>query len=64
MQKLYEEGSDRIESELNIVKFMKKIRYLNILMKNSLMTRERKFEITHSEKNFINIDLSDEGGSE
>ena len=37
LQRLYEEGNDRIESELNIVKFMNNIRNFKIVLKHSLM---------------------------
>ena len=37
LQLLYEEGGDRIESELNIVKFMNNIRNFKIVLRHSLM---------------------------
>jgi len=43
---------------------MKNLRDLKILMKNSLMSEEVAFEIAHAQKNFINIDLTDEESEE
>ena len=54
--KLYERGQDRIESELNIVKIMKSMRDMKILMKNSLMDNQIRYQIKHSEKNILNLD--------
>jgi len=52
-------GSDRIEAELNIVKVIRALRNIKILMRNSLMSKKVKFEITHAGKNLINIDSGD-----
>ena len=58
--KLYEKGQDRIDTELDIVKMMKSLRNMKILMRNSFMDEEVKYQITHSKKNLINIDTSSE----
>lgn len=57
---LFHEGKSRIQKELDIVKIIKTLRYTRILMKNSLLTPEMRFKIEHAERNFINIDLSDD----
>lgn len=56
--KLYDKGQDRIDTDLDIVKIMKSIRNMKILMRNSFMDDETKFQITHSRKNLINLDTS------
>ena len=56
MQRLYEEGQDRIETELDLVKLMKNLRNMKVLMRNSLMNKQVKFDILHSYKNLINLD--------
>ena len=55
---LYEKGQDRIDTELDIVKIMKSLRNMKILMKNSFMDGEVKYQITHAKKNLLNIDTS------
>ena len=55
---MYDEGKDRIDTELNIVKIIKTLRDLKILMKNSIMDDEIMFAIKHSQKNVINIEKS------
>ena len=52
-------GADRIEAELNIVKVIRALRNIKILMRNSLMSKQVKYEIKHVEKNLINIDSND-----
>jgi len=61
--KLLREGRKRIEKELDIVKIMKSLRDIKLLMKNSLMTPEIKYQVAHSEKNFIDIELDGENSS-
>ena len=58
LQLLYEEGGDRIESELNIVKFMNNIRNFKIVLRHSLMDPKVKAQIKHTEKNCIILDTS------
>ena len=43
--RLLNEGRKRIEKELDIVKILKSLRDIKILMKNSLMTPEIKYQI-------------------
>ena len=64
--KLYERGQDRVEAELNIVKIMKSLRDMKILMKNSMMDKQVRYQIRHSEKNILNLDStsSEEYGDE
>lgn len=38
LQKMYQVGESRIESEMNIVKIMKNLRNIKIIMKNSMMS--------------------------
>ena len=55
---LYDEGYKRIKKMFNMVKIIKNIKYMKILMKNSLMSPEVKQSLEHAEKNFINLDGS------
>ena len=43
---------------------MKSIRDIKILMKNSMMSPDIRFQVSHSEKNFINIDVDSEENEE
>jgi hypothetical protein len=61
MLKVLNEGKERIEKELNIVKIMKSVRDIKILMKHSMMSPDVRFQVAHSVKNFIDIEIdSDE----
>ena len=39
LTKLYEKSSEKIDHHLNIVKIIKNLKYIKILMKNSLMDK-------------------------
>lgn len=43
MLKVLNEGKERIEKELNIVKIMKSVRDIKILMKHSMMSPDIRF---------------------
>ena len=58
LQQLYEVGEERIESELNIVKFMNNLRNFKIVLKNSIMDPVVRKQIKHAEKNLIILDSS------
>ena len=62
--RLLNEGRKRIEKELDIVKILKSLRDIKISMKNSLMTPEIKYQISHCEKNFIDIEIDKDESSE
>lgn len=62
--RLYEEGQERIDRELDIVKIIKTLRMSKIFLKSSLITPEVRFAILHAEQNYINIDLSDDDDSD
>jgi hypothetical protein len=42
---------------------MKSLRDIKILMKNSLMSPDIKYQIAHAEKNFIDIELDEDESS-
>lgn len=63
-KKMYETGQERLEKELNIVKILRSLRFIKILMKNSLMSPQVKFEIKHSGKNLIVLDETQESDSD
>lgn len=56
---MFDDGTEKLEDHLDIVKIVKSLKKLKILMENSLMTEEVKKQIKHSEKNLIY--LSDSG---
>ena len=58
------DGKKRIEKELDILKIMKSIRNVKILMKNSLLSPDVKFQIAHADKNLIDLEASEESSSE
>jgi hypothetical protein len=56
MNTLYKLGKKRIQSEFNISKLIKNLRYLKILVKNSFLNEKINFMIYHSKKNILDID--------
>ena len=62
--KMIHDGKKRIEKELDILKIMKSIRNVKILMKNSLLSPDVKFQIAHADKNLIDLEASEESSSE
>jgi len=61
MTKMYEEASDRIDAELDIVKLLRNIRNSKILLE-SMMDDGIRYEIAHNKKNVL--DLDSEGDEE
>jgi hypothetical protein len=57
MNTLYKLGKIRIQSEFNISKLIKNLRYLKILVKNSFLNEKINFMIYHSKKNILDIDI-------
>ncbi len=57
--KLYKEGSSRIEKELDLVKIIKDLRTLKIIVKNLFLDPEFKLEIDNYKKNIIDLDEED-----
>ena len=49
------EGSEKIDINLDVVKMIKSVKKLKILMENLFMTDEVKKQIKHSEKNILNL---------
>ena len=64
LAKLYEEGADRLDTNLNVVKIFKNLRNMRCLMKYSLLTPEIGFMIKNAEHNLINVDDSSDSGPE
>ena len=57
---VFELGRDRIDSELNIIKFMNNLRNIKILLKASLMKDpEIRMQVKHDDKNLILVDDRD-----
>lgn len=64
LQRLYDEGEDKLSMELDIVKILKTIRDMKILVKGTLMNDEdTKFQVKHAPKNILNLDDTDESSS-
>ena len=59
LTKMYEEASDRIDAELDIVKLLRNIRNSKILLE-SMMDDNIRYEIAHSKKNCLNLDSEEE----
>ena len=49
-----------MESQLNIIKIVRNVRNLKMVSKFSLLTPRLKQQLTHAEKNLINLENSDE----
>jgi len=61
LQKLYEEGQDKLEAEMNMVKIIRNLKFLRILMKKYVADEEMQYDIRHNPKNVIDLDaLSEE----
>ena len=56
--KLYYIAEERINKEMNMVKLIKGLRNIKILMKNSMMSKDVRFQLEHVDKNVINLDTS------
>ena len=55
---LFDQTTEKLESELNIVKIIRNLREMKIYLNNNLLDRQIKFHINHSHKNVINLDSS------
>jgi hypothetical protein len=64
LAKLFEEGADRLDTNLNLVKIIKNLRNMRCLMKYSLLTPEIEFMIKNAEHNLINVDDSSDNDQE
>ena len=58
LQKLIDVGSDKMESELNVINIMNDLRNLKIMLKSTFMTKEVKRKIKLTGKNVIDLDTS------
>ena len=56
---MFDEGTEKIESHLDVVKIVKSLKKLKILMENSFLTEKVKKQIKHSEKNIIQLSSDD-----
>lgn len=57
LQKLYEEGEEKLSNELDIVKILKTLRDMKILLKGTLLSDPgTKFHVKHAPKNILNLD--------
>ena len=60
LQKLYEQGQDKLEGEMNIVKIIRNLKFLRILMKKYVADEQMQFDIRHNPKNVIDLDAPSE----
>ena len=61
MYKLYSKGKEQLSEEMDIITLIKRVRHMQIILDNSLMKSDsRKFQVSHAEKNLIDLD-SDPG---
>lgn len=58
--KLYDKAYAQIQNELDLKRLMKNVRNLKLIMKNSMLTPEVKYQLLHMEKNVINVDTTTE----
>ncbi len=59
METLYKIGNRRVQSEMDIIKIIRKIRNFDVIIKNIVNYNEIKQKIEINKQNFINIDTSD-----
>ena len=60
LYKLSKEGGNRLDDDMNIFQIVKKVRHLQIIMENSFLKNDyRKFMISHTAQNVINLDVSE-----
>ena len=57
---MFNEGTEKLEDHLDIVKIVKSLKKLKIVMENSFMTEDVKKQIKHSEKNLIYLSSDNE----
>ena len=58
--KLYSKAYTQIQNELDLKRLMKNMRNLKLVMKNSMLTPEVKYQLLHMEKNVLNVDTTTE----
>lgn len=58
--KLYDKAYKQIQNELDLKRLMKNMRNLKLVMKNSMLTPEVKYQLAHMEKNVLNVDTTSE----
>ena len=61
---MFDDGSDKLDAHLDVVKIVKSLKKLKILMENTMMTDDIKKEIKHSEKNIIYLSSEEEDTKE
>ena len=60
LYKLSKDGGNRLDDDMNIFQIVKKVRHLQIMMENSFLKNDsRKFMISHTAQNMINLDLTE-----
>ena len=57
---MLDEGSEKLDVHLDVVKIIKSLKKLKILMENSFMTDEVKKQIKHSKKNILYLSSDDD----
>ena len=62
--RLFNQGKDKIQYELNIIKIIKNLKDLRILVKNKFLDDETRLQIKHNQKNIINIESTSSDNSD
>ena len=55
---MYKKGKEKIETDLNIDKFLKTIRDLKVVVKQQLMDSQLNYKVQHNPKNLIDLESS------
>lgn len=63
-QKLYDISKEKLQNNLNIFKFIRTLRLLKVVMRNTVFTKNIEYDCVHSNKCIINLDNSSEDSSE
>ena len=63
LQNLFDEASERIEKQFDVVKIVKGLREVKILMENSFMTDDIKKQLKHDKKIIIDLSSNEETDS-
>ena len=65
LMKLYDDGTDRLDTELGVERILKHLRDLRIYVNHNLLDEQAKFNIQHNFKNVIDVEKStDEEGED
>lgn len=64
LQKLYQRSKDKLGKEVGLINFLKTIKLLKIVLRNSIFTDKIRFETIHSNKCTIDLDSEDSSSND